>query len=111
MDEMAAMPKIKFNCANAWWSASMESGLVVYRLYSLRISGRWTIGYSGAHSWKKMFNSLSDTRRGRMLDGVISSCRRAFNDGAQSRASANAVVGDLPLLSSRTENESIDQTC
>lgn len=46
-----------------------------------------------------------------MLDGVISSCRLAFNDGAQSRASANAVVGDLPLLSSRTENESIDQTC
>lgn len=80
---------------------------MVYLLYSFRIAGRCTMGYNGAHSWKKMFKSRSDTKRGRILDGVMSSCLRAFSDGGESKTSARAVVVDLPLLSRRAENASV----
>lgn len=61
--------------------------------------GRCTTGYSGAHSWKKMLISWSDTKRGGVVTGWLGTPWTTEVDKAVS-ASVETFVADLPSLTS-----------
>lgn len=67
LDARPAIPNIKFSCAISCELAWKDSRFERYCSYVFRTVGRWTTGYNGAHSWKKMLMSWSERRRGGTL--------------------------------------------
>lgn len=59
----AAIPKTRFSSARAFLS-ERGSELLTNPSYNVRKAGRCSTGKRGAHSWKKMLISWSETRRG-----------------------------------------------
>jgi len=61
--ESAAISKTRLSCASDFLSVT-DSGEATYSSYKARKAGLCRIGNRGAHSWKKMLISWSETRRG-----------------------------------------------